>query len=143
MDNLRRMLGPILCAVLVVFSGSAQAFSAIAEIAGNSLKSIYIAVDYDVQKEADNAALQGCRATAKANGIGKVAKQCKIVTRARNPGFATMICGVDGCSWGLAFDSSREAIDAVYAACVKSFTNCTDKDIRFWEDRAGFKNAQQ
>jgi hypothetical protein len=85
-----------------------------------------------------NAALQGCRATAKTNGIGKLAKQCKIVSRAPKPGYGTIVCGVDGCSWGMAFGSAQEAIDAIYADCAKSYTDCRDKDINFWEDRAGF-----
>ncbi len=140
MDNLRRMLGPLLCAVMIAFSGSAQAFSAIAVIAGNSPKSIYRANNYDVQKQADNYALQGCRATAKTNGIGKLAKQCKIVSRAPNPGYGAIVCGVEGCSWGMAFGSAQEAIDAIYADCAKSYTNCRDKNISFWEDRAGFVN---
>jgi hypothetical protein len=138
MENVKRAFKPFLCAVMIALAGSAYAFTAIAVIAGNSPRSIYRANNYDVQKEADNAALQGCRATAKTNGIGKLAKQCKIVSRAPNPGYGTIVCGVDGCSWGMAFGSAQEAIDAIYADCAKSYTNCRDKDINFWEDRAGF-----
>lgn len=141
MNNLGRMLGPLMCAAMIAFSGCAQALSAIAAIDGNGPKSIYRANNYDVQKTADNVALQGCRTTAKTNGIGKLAKQCKIISRAANSGYGSIVCGVEGCSWGMAFGTAQEAVDVTYANCAKSYTNCQDKDISFWEDRAGFVSA--
>lgn len=138
MDYFQRALGALLGAVMIAFSGGANAFTAIALIENNVTKSIYRTSNYDVQKEADNAALQGCRATAKTNGIGKLAKQCKIEARAREPGFGAVVCGTDGCSWGTGFDDAQEVVDAVYARCAKDYTNCQAIAITAFEDYAGF-----
>lgn len=128
---------------LVFLFGNCFAFTSIATIEGNVLDAWWRANNYEIQKDADEAALDGCRVQARKNGIGHIAKKCKIVTRAKTPGYGAVTCGENGCSWGYGYESGQAAADAAYANCEKSYKNCRDKDIEFWEDFAGFKEAKR
>lgn len=126
------------CLVLMVFSSIANAFTAIAIIDKQASQSWSRASNYTSQKEADNDALEGCRVEARKNGIGNLAKQCKVITRATVPGHGALVCGTEGCAWGTGYNSAQEAVDAVYGLCSKSYAKCQDKNIGTWEDSAGF-----
>lgn len=134
--NVKSVLLGLLCAAFLV--GAAQAFTAIATVSGQVDKAWYRASNFAKQKEADAAALEGCRVEARNNGIAQLAKQCKVVTRARGPGYGASVCGDEGCNWVVGYESGQAAVDAAYEGCSQSYAHCTDENIRFWEDFAGF-----
>lgn len=129
-------------ALLAVVSAKSFAFTSIATIDGHVLDVWWRSNNYGTQKEADKAALEGCRSEARKQGLGHLAKQCKILTRAKGPGFGAIACGDNGCSWGVGYSSSQEAVDAAYLGCNESYTNCQSKDIEFWSDFAGFQDKK-
>ncbi|WP_374580275.1 hypothetical protein [Pseudoduganella sp.] len=128
----------LLLAALIALPPGASAYTAIATIDGYASQSWHRASNYATQKEADKEALRGCREDAQKSGIGKLARQCKIVTRAKMPGYGALVCGDNGCSWSTGYDSRQAAVDSAYAACAKSYTNCPENNIQNWEDFAGF-----
>jgi hypothetical protein len=115
------------------------AFTAVAGIPGESKSSLTWSWDYSNQKEADISALEGCRVTARKNGLGKLAGKCKVHTRAKGPGYGALTCGKNGCSWATGYDDLQQAVDAAYTRCSESYKDCNSKNIQNWEDRRGFK----
>ena len=130
--------------LLLVFS-NCFGFTSIASIDGQAFKAWWRSSNYSSQKAADTAALEGCRSEARRNEIEHLAKKCKIVTRAKGPGYGAITCGDNGCHWVTGYASEQAAVDGAYAGCSEHYTNCQSKDIKFWEDFAGFpaKKAQQ
>lgn len=132
----------LICGLLFIISSFAQAFTAIASIDNQVKNSFWSAYNFQTQKEANSSALNGCRTEAKKNGIGKIARQCKITMIAKGPGYGALTCGDDGCGFVTGYDSSQGAADAVYASCIESYKNCADKEITYWEDTAGFNGKR-
>lgn len=124
--------------VLSLFCINTFAFTSIATIDGQVLSAWYRSNNYDSQKEADNAALEGCRVEARKNGIANRAGKCKVVTRAKGPGYGAVVCGNNGCNWATGYESSQAAVDAAYDGCNKNYQNCPSENIKYWEDFAGF-----
>lgn len=128
----------LMYAVLSLFSWSAYAYTSIAIIDGHTSQSWAKASNYESQKDADNDALEGCRVEARKNGIGALAKQCKIATRASVPGYGALVCSAEGCVWVTGHEFAQAAVDSAYQTCSKNYKNCREKDIDYWEDFAGF-----
>lgn len=129
----------------VILSGvcySCFAFTSISTIDGQVGNSWYRSNNYESQKEADRAALEGCRSEARKNGIANLAAKCKIVTRGKGPGYGALVCGDNGCNWSTGYESGQEAVNAAYSGCAKKYTNCRSENITYWEDFAGFSNKQ-
>lgn len=127
--------------LFIMFSRSSFAFTAIAIVEGHISDTWGYASNYDTQKEADKQAILSCKEASKAKGLQKLANQCKVVDRADGPGYGTILCGVGGCAWSLSYNTGQEAIDAAFANCSKSYSNCQEKDIQFYKDFAGFTPA--
>lgn len=121
---------------------NAFALTSIATVSGHVDAAWYRVSNYESQSEADAAALEGCRTEARKNGIGNLARKCKVISRAKAPGYGAIVCGDDGCSWVIASESGQSAIDAAYERCSKSYKNCQERDINFWEDFAGFSRKK-
>jgi hypothetical protein len=128
---------------LLAYAQSASAYSAVATIKGYANDSVYYSANYPTQKEADKAAIAGCRGEAGKHGIAKLANQCKIALRGKGPGYGAIACGTDGCGFTTAYDSTQEAVDAAYASCDKSYKNCQSENITNWEDFAGFPQSRE
>lgn len=123
-------------------AGNCFAFSSVALIEGYVTKSWYVAYDYASQKQADAISLEGCRKLASENGIGKQAKNCKIRSRPKDPGYGAVVCGDNGCGWSYSYSSRQGAIDGAYESCNQDYKNCKETDITNWSDFAGFANTQ-
>lgn len=136
MNRLKARL--LLLAALAALPFCASAYTAIAVIDNHTSESWRRANNYPTQKEADKEALRGCREEAQKSGIGKLAKQCKIVTRSRVPGFGALVCGDNGCFWVVGNETRQGAIDGAYQGCAKNYANCPETNIQNWEDFAGF-----
>lgn len=130
-----RLLAAFALSVLCV---NAFAFTSIATIDGQVLSAWYRSSNYDTQKEADKDALEGCRVEARKNGIGNLASKCKVVTRAKGPGYGAVVCGDNGCNWATGYESGQAAVDEAYSGCNANYKNCPSENIKFWEDFAGF-----
>ncbi len=128
----------ILVAVALACSGLGHAYTSIATIKNHVNDALYYASNFESQKEADVAALEGCRSEARKNGIGNIAKQCAISLRGKGAGYGALTCGDNGCAYVTGYESVQAAADGAYASCAESFTNCRDKDITNWADFAGF-----
>lgn len=135
MSNLLRCL---FISTLAIISNTCLAYSSIATIDNHAVQAWYRANNYTSQKEADVAAIEGCRVEARKNGIGNIASKCKVVTRAKGPGYGSIVCGDNGCGWVTGYESSQDAVNGAYDQCSKSYKNCQEKDIQSWEDFAGF-----
>lgn len=79
------------------------------------------------------------RKTRRETDSKKLASQCKIVTRGKGPGYGAVVCGTDGCSWTLGYESRQIAVDKAYERCVKQYQQCQSEGITSWEDFRGFK----
>lgn len=129
----------IIAALTFFVAENSHAFTSIAVIEGRAGESIYYFANNDSQKEADRFAIKGCRDTARNNGLGKLASKCKVVTRAKQPGYGVIVCGDDGCAWGTGYESAQAAVDAISIACNESYKNCRTQNVTsWWEDYAGF-----
>ncbi|WP_156422061.1 hypothetical protein [Paucibacter sp. KCTC 42545] len=135
----------VLFASLALMLGNCFAYTSVAAIDGYVLSAWWRASNYESQKEADLAAFEGCRSEARKNGIGNLAKKCKVVTRAKGPGYGSIVCGEGGCNWAIGYASGQAAVDAAYEGCNKSYKNCREQNIDFWEDFSGFpaKNPEK
>lgn len=137
----KNLLRFTLITLLIMFSRSSFAFSAIAAVDGHFKDTWGIASNYPNQKDADNEALTVCRAAAKNNGLQKLANQCKLMAKGKGPGYGAIICGEEGCSWTLGYNAGQEAVDAAFESCSKSYSNCQQKNIQFYEDFAGYSST--
>jgi hypothetical protein len=134
----------LFCALLIcLFPGMSQAHLSVADVDGYPTSTIYVSYNYASQKEADNKALEGCRATAKKNGLTQLEKKCTVISRAKNPGYGALVCGDKGCSWSTAYDDMQTAVDHAYDDCSKSYGNCQRDNIPNWDDEAGFRQSSQ
>jgi len=132
----------ILFTCLALMIGNCFAYTSVATIDGHVLSAWWRANNYASQKEADIAALEGCRSEARKNGIASLAAKCKIASRAKGPGYGAIVCGDDGCHWTTGYESSEAAIDAAYKGCERHYKNCQETDISYWEDFSGFNRKQ-
>lgn len=121
---------------------SLYAYSAIVSIPDQGAEIFSYAANFRKQADADAAALQRCKSSAKKNGLGKLAVQCKIYARGQEPGFGAVSCGDDGCGWAVGRTTIQEAENAAYEACSKDIKNCASKDLKSWSDFAGFNEPK-
>lgn len=135
---MHRLFRLFLTFAIGVTMGNSHALTAIATIKGYSLNAWYRANNYTSQKEADLAALEGCRTEARQNKIGHLANQCKVVTRADSPGYGALVCGDDGCAWAVGNESGQAAVDTAFDLCERNYKSCKSENIKFWEDFEGF-----
>lgn len=67
-----------------------------------------------------------------------IAKQCRVLTRAKGPGFGAFVCGDGGCAWTTGYDDRQEAVDTAYRHCSRHYPDCQTSGIHSWFDGAGF-----
>jgi hypothetical protein len=140
MKNTNFLRAVVFCAISMI-AFSSMAFTSIASIPGHVNGAFWRTSNYSSQKEADTDALKGCRAEARKNGVGQLAAKCKVLTQAKGPGYGAVTCGENGCSWSTGYGDFQAAVDAAFGNCSKSYRNCNGTDIKYWEDRAGFKTV--
>ena len=121
-------------AMLALIS-QAYAYTSIAIAPGYAHQSFDVSYDWGRQKDADAAAIKGCQKNMADKGIGKLASKCKVVTRAKGPGYGAVVCGDKGCSWVMGYSDKQEAVDAAWNSCDASiYGNCQDDSITAWLD---------
>ena len=131
----------VLQIVVFLFMASplvSHARSAIADIPNHATESIYAAWNFPNQKDADTAALEGCRSTARASGIADLAQKCRVALRQKGEGAGALLCAENGCSFVASYPSEQEAVDAAYDNCVSAYKNCPSDNIRVWKDETGY-----
>ncbi|MBE9607738.1 hypothetical protein [Chitinilyticum litopenaei] len=116
----------------------ALAHTAVATVKNHATEAFGYAYNYPTQKLADENAVKACRSDALKNGVGHLAKQCKVDLRGKGPGYGAVTCGENGCGYVTGFDDSQAAIDAAYVLCNTYYTSCNTKNIKYWEDFVGF-----
>jgi len=135
MKNLSRLL---LCASLLMPLLS-YGFSSVAHVSDHTRETIYAAWNYLTQSEADKVALEGCRASARKNGVAALAGKCAIVQRQKGPGGGALVCGEDGCAYTSGYETQQKAVDAAYEVCARSYKDCQQTGITAWWDEAGYR----
>lgn len=119
----------------LVMAQVCQAYTAIAAIPdyGNSLSWSYGASS---QKIADKIALGRCKEEIIKAGYAKLAAKCKVMTRAKGPGYGAVVCGDKGCSWVTSYNDEQAAVDSAWKFCDKAgYGNCQKSDIKtFYDD---------
>jgi hypothetical protein len=120
---------------------TSHAFSAVAIVPGHATKTVYAGWNWSTQKEADKAAIDGCRASAKERGIPQFANKCRVDFRQKGTGAGAIACGKDECAYAGGFATRQAAIDAVYKHCTTSFKECRETDITNWWDEAGIPTS--
>lgn len=116
---------------------NASAFTAVAAIEGKGY--YYAAWNYVTQAQADHEAIRGCRQDAQKDGLSaSIAKRCRVLTRAKGPGYGAFVCGDGGCAWTTGYGDRQEAIDAAYEHCSRSYADCQTTGISSWLDNTGF-----
>jgi hypothetical protein len=128
--------------VLLCVVGHGFAFTSISSIPGQNAI-LFPASNYDSQAKADNAALAGCRSTAKYSGLAKLANKCSVLGRGPGPGYGAYDCGDGGCSWRLGYPSAQQAVNAATYECILHFSNCQHENVPHWADFAGFPNPSR
>jgi hypothetical protein len=123
--------------VFLAFCGPVFAFTSISAIPGDNA-TLSRASNYETQARADEAAISGCRTSARRNAHAKLAKKCVVLDRSRGPGYGALVCGDGGCAWRTGYESEQAAVDAAYNACSANYKNCQRTNIEAWEDFAGF-----
>jgi len=123
------MLLPFLAAASI-----AQARTAVA-VAPDYPDSVSWTYNAPSQKIADNNALKTCRQYMTNAGHAKLASTCKVMTRAKGPGYGAVVCGEKGCSWSVGYADKQVAVDSAWENCNKAgFVNCQESGIKSWYD---------
>ena len=115
-----------------------HAFSAVALVPGHAPTTIYAGWNWPTQKEADKAALDGCRASAKQSAIPNLANKCQVDFRQKGAGGGAIVCGASECAYTGGYATRQAAADAAYENCAASFKDCQKTDITAWWDEAGY-----
>lgn len=116
-----------------------HAYSAVAWVQEHPVSTVYAGWNFPSQKVADATALEGCRKTAKENGLSKVASKCKVMHRQKGAGAGALVCGNTGCSTSTGYDTRQDAVDRAYLLCQQhDYGDCRDTDITNWWDDAGY-----
>jgi hypothetical protein len=124
----------------LMLPGLGHAHSAVASVDGQVVTTIYAGWNFPTQKAADAAALNGCRKTAKENGLSKLASKCAVVHRQQGPGAGAVVCGKDGCSISTGYDTKQDAVDRAYQQCEQhGYVDCQKTDITNWWDDGGYR----
>lgn len=105
------------------------AYTSIAIADAEVFRAFYRTSNYDSQTQADTAALEGCRVEARRNGIAHLASKCKAVSRAKGPGYGSLVCGENGCQWAMGYESGQAAVDVAHDGCASKYKNSRSKDI--------------
>ena len=127
----------ILCAITFIATNSC-AFTAIASIPGE-IVTLSWTWNSPTQKVADTGALEGCRVAARQKGLGSQVGKCKVLDRAKGPGYGALSCGNGGCAWVTGYADNQTAVDEAYQTCSGSYKKCNSENIDVWEDTAGFQ----
>lgn len=138
-DFARRGRGFLLLLVASLTPLFSQAYTAIAQVDGTPRGTIYAAWGYATQKEADLAAVKGCRAYAKESGLTKKSANCAVIHRQKGFGGGAMVCGVGGCAMSTGVDTQQNAVDRAFRQCEqKKLGDCQTTDITSWWDETGY-----
>lgn len=129
--------------IVCAHAGSASAYSAIAAMKGEPIKTIYYATNFANQKAADKAAIEGCQSTAKKAGLNPDGNKCIVALRSKVPGYGAISCGSNGCGLAMGHDSAQSAIDTAYTQCTESYAECQQKNITNWPDFKGYPPARE
>ncbi|NHZ43641.1 hypothetical protein [Massilia aquatica] len=116
-----------------------HAHTAIAQVDGTPHGTLYAAWSYQTQKEADLAAVKGCRAAAKQRGLTKKAATCAVMHRQKGFGGGAIVCGAAGSNLSTGVDTQQDAVDRAFRQCEQQkMENCRTTDIISWWDEAGY-----
>lgn len=126
----------VLAALLI--PGLSHAYSAVAWLDGQ-VRINFAATNYASQKDADVAALEGCRTRARENGKSGDAAKCKIANRQKVAGGGAVVCGKSGCTIATGFDTEQLAIDRAYRMCEEAnYGDCQKTGMTGWLDEEGY-----
>lgn len=118
--------------------GVSHAYTAVAWIDGRAHVH-YAATNYSSQKEADVAALEGCRTSARESGHSSETSKCKVVNRQKVPGGGAIVCGNGGCTISTGLDTEQDAIDRAYQRCEEEkYVECQKTGMTSWQDDEGY-----
>lgn len=123
----------VIIALSLFFSSFAFAFTAIAYPPDQGIY-WYASHGNSTQKEADAAAIDGCKVYLREKGKANLAKLCKVQLRQKAPGYAAVSCGDNGCSYATGYAVQQEVLDYVYQDCSKSYSNCENTNMSGWLD---------
>jgi hypothetical protein len=138
--SVKGFLGALTVFACLLLPGVSHAYTAVASLQGHSVSTMYAGWNFSTQKTADAAALDGCRKTAKANGLSKLASKCEVIHRQKGPGAGAMVCGKIGCTIRTGYDTEQDAVDEAYQQCEQEgYGNCQKTDITNWWDDAGYR----
>jgi hypothetical protein len=113
-------------------------FSAVAIVPGHATTTLHAGWNWPTQKEADKAAIDGCRAAARESGIANLANKCRVDFRQKGVGAGAITCGKDECAYAAGYATRQAAVDAAYKSCAESFKDCRKTNITNWWDEAGY-----
>lgn len=133
---------PLLSIGLLALPGIGQAHTSVAWVQDQAVLTTYAAWDFAKQREADEAALEGCRTRARTAGLGKLASMCRVAHRQTGAGAGAIVCGRKGCATRTGYDAPGEAMDVAYQSCVQEkYENCQTSEITTWWDEVGYENS--
>jgi hypothetical protein len=137
--SVRGFLRALAVFACLLLPGVSHAYTAVASLQGHSVSTMYAGWNFSTQKTADAAALDGCRKTAKANGLAKLASKCEVIHRQKGPGAGAMVCGKIGCTIRTGYDTEQDAVDEAYQQCEQQgYGDCRKTDITNWWDDTGY-----
>lgn len=126
--------------LLLPFCGDVLAFTAVAMVPDHAGEAFIAAWNHPTQREADRAAIDGCRTAAKSSGIASLANKCVVSMRQKGVGGGAMTCGDAGCTAVAGYETKQAAADAAYQRCIDfDYGNCNGTEITVWWDEAGYK----
>ena len=140
----RRAWWHLLLLVATLMPPVSHAYTAIAQVDGTPHGTLYAAWGYQTQKEADLAAVKGCRAAAKQRGLTKKAATCAVMHRQKGFGGGAIVCGAAGCNLSTGLDTQQDAVDRAFRQCEQQkMGNCQTTDIISWWDEAGYSQRNE
>lgn len=142
--SIRGFLSILSVLTCLLLPGVSHAHSAVAWVQGHSVSTIYAGWNFPTQKTADAAAVDGCRKTAKENGLSKVALKCKVQHRQEAPGGGAIVCGKNECSMNTSSGTEQDAVEAAYQHCVRqNYVECHKTEFTSWWDDAGYRKKTE
>lgn len=131
-----RFFGQAMLLFFLIVAPMAQAYTAVAAAPGYAIDSLSWTYNASSQKAADKGAVEACQKNITKAGYAKVAAKCKVMTRAKGPGYGAVVCGERGCTWTTGYGDKQVAIDSAWEDCDKAgYGNCQEHDIKtFYDD---------
>lgn len=132
---MNRFFGFVTYLSLILAVPNAHAYSAVAAVPGYVHDSLSWNSGASQQKLADKGAIETCRKSIANAGHAKLAAKCKVITRAKGPGYGAVVCGDKGCAWTTGYGDKQVAVDSAWKDCDKAgYGNCQESNIQTWYD---------